>query len=225
MMYSEDQLLPIAALADIVFCPRRAALHQIEQLWTENVATMEGHHLHDKVHDGANEMREGVRMTRGLRIRSLTLGISGIADMVEFHPDEAGIALAGVRGLWRAFPVEYKRGVQRHEEAFEVQLCAQAMCLEEMHGGTVPEGALFYGLSKRRYPVCFNEALRSQTVCAVEALHRLVQNGLTPFAQYEKKCERCSLLSLCMPKTTGGQASATGYLTKMLRQSSAICNP
>ena len=134
-MYSEDDLLPLSALTDVVFCERRAALHQLEHLWTENVATMEGHLLHEHVHEQGVESRGDLRIARGLRLRSMNLGLAGVADVVEFRrcaDVDAGIVLPGVKGRWTPFPVEYKRGILRHEESFNVQLCAQALCLEEM---------------------------------------------------------------------------------------------
>jgi len=218
-MYTEDELLPISALTDIVFCERRAALHRLEEIWQENVSTIEGHHLHDKVHDGEGESRGTVRIARGLRLRSLRLGLSGVADVVEFHRLEKGaegVVLPGVPGRWIPFPVEYKRGIVRHEESFESQLCAQALCLEEMLNCHVPAGALFYGLSRRRKDVLLTDELRRGTEEAAVRLHQIVDAGITPPARYEKKCERCSLLTQCMPKTAGGGKSAKAYLRAQL---------
>lgn len=215
-MYSEDELLPLSALADIAFCERRAALHQLECVWTENVATTEGHHLHDKVHEGGSEVRDGVRIVRGLRFRSLSLGVAGIADVVEFHQDPDGVVIAGHRGRWRPFPVEYKRGIMRHEMSFEVQLCAQAMCLEEMLNVAVPAGALFYGISRRRQDVEFTDELRIAVQSAAKRLHALMRSGITPPAVYEKKCGKCSLLHHCMPQTAGEGKSAVRYLGQMV---------
>lgn len=220
MNYSEDELLPISALADIVFCERRAALHRLEEIWQESVATIEGHHLHDKVHTGEGESRGVVRIARGLRLRSLRLGLSGVADVFEFHRLEQGaegIVLPGVSGRWLPFPVEYKRGVVRHEKSFESQLCAQALCLEEMLNCHIPAGALFYGLSRRRKDILLTNELRHGTEEAAARLHHVVNAGVTPPAHYEKKCEKCSLLSQCMPKTTGGGKSAAAYLTAQLK--------
>ena len=155
-MFSEDDLLPISALQHLLFCERRAFLVHVERVWQENVSTVEGHQLHDRTHEAGTESRGDIRIARGLRLRSLTLGLSGMADVVEFHrvaDGEAGAELPRTRGRWRPFPVEYKRGILRHEQAYEVQLCAQAMCLEEMLGTAVPAGSLFYGLSRRRQDV------------------------------------------------------------------------
>jgi CRISPR-associated exonuclease Cas4 len=179
----------------------------LENQWTENVATAEGHILHDRAHETGLERRGNIRIVRGLRLRSLRLGLTGVADVVEFH---------WVGDSEILFPVEYKRGVQRHELSFEVQLCAQAMCLEEMLNVEVPAGALFYGLSRRRHDVTFDAVLRTATEDAARRLHELVAGGVTPPAVYDKRCRQCSLLEVCMPATTGGGKSADGYLKSVI---------
>jgi CRISPR-associated exonuclease Cas4 len=229
--FSEDDLLPISALADVVFCERRAALHHLEAIWEDNVFTVEGTFMHQRVHsEEPLESRGDLRIARGLRLRSLRLGLSGVADVVEFHRLaeaetaaggesgglSAGVALPGTRGSWQPFPVEYKRGRLRREEGYEVQLCAQALCLEEMLGVAVPVGAVLYGQPRKRLEVVFGEELRRQTETAAARLHELVRNGKTPPARYEKKCESCSLLALCMPKTTGGRKSVDRYVAGIL---------
>lgn len=217
-MYSEDNLLSVSALTDMVFCERRAALHQLEGTWEENRATAEGHQLHDKVHDGKGESRGDVRIARAIRLRSFRLGLAGVTDVVEFHRVKndlsAGIVLPNVTGRWMPFPVEYKRGIVRHEQSFEVQLCAQALCLEEMLNGSVPEGALFYGISRRRKDVVFTPELRHITERSAERLHELFDSGITPPATYEKKCERCSMIDLCRPRDFSGGKSVQAYLQR-----------
>jgi CRISPR-associated exonuclease Cas4 len=228
-MFEEDDLLPISALAHLLFCERRAALIHIEGLWDENLFTAEGRNLHERTHEPALESRGDVRIARGLRLRSLRLGLSGKADVVEFHrlPESEAAAsgqgsglpsripLPGVLGLWQPLPVEYKRGRLRREEGYEVQLCAQALCLEEMLGVGVPMGAVFYGQPRKRLEVPLGEELRRQTETAAARLHELIRARNTPPACYEKKCESCSLLTLCMPKTTGGRKSVDRYLAGM----------
>lgn len=221
-MIDEDDLLLVSALSDFVFCKRRAALHHLEGVWEDNLFTIEGTYLHQKVDaETPVESRGDVRIVRGLRLRSLRLGLSGKADVVEFHRvqdgDEkaqapAGVQLEGIAGIWLPFPVEYKRGILRHEESFEVQLCAQALCLEEMLHSSIPAGALFYGKSQRRFDVAFSPGLRAKTEAAASRLHELIRAGKTPQAKYEKKCEKCSLLSLCLPRATDGRKSARKYL-------------
>jgi len=223
--FSEDDLLPISALADLVFCERRAVLHHVEGIWNDNVFTVEGTFLHRKVDaEDRLESRGDLRIARGLRLRSLRLGLSGIADVVEFHrlPEAssaresnnlpAGVPLPGARGLWQPFPVEYKRGRLRREEGYEVQLCAQALCLEEMLGVAVPVGAVFYGQPRRRLEVIFGVDLRGETETAAARLHKLIGIGKTPLARYEKKCDSCSLIGLCLPKTLGKAHTVGNYL-------------
>jgi CRISPR-associated exonuclease Cas4 len=155
-------------------------------------------------------------------LRSLRLGLSGKTDVVEFHRViEGGARLPGARGLWRPFPVEYKRGRPKREHAYEVQLCAQALCLEEMLEAAVPQGALFYGAQKHRFEVAFDEILRAETRRAATRLHELVSARLTPAARREPKCDRCSLLDLCMPDAMSKGRSAQRYLERMVREVTA----
>jgi len=213
-MYLEDELLPISALQHLVFCPRQCALIHVEQVWTENVFTAEGRGLHEKVHETEAESRPGVRIVRGLRLRSLELGLVGQADVVEFHEDASGAAVPGLAGRYRPFPVEYKRGKPKIDVCDEVQLCAQAMCLEEMLGASIPRGALFYGRPRRRTEVEFTETLRQQTRDTAGQLHELFRSRQTPTAAYSKKCESCSLLERCLPKITGIKKHIRHYLSQ-----------
>ena len=221
-LFDEDDLLPLSGVQHIVFCERRAALIHIEGLWDENVFTAEGRNIHERAHESdSTESRGDVRIARGLMIHSLRLGLSGKADVVEFHRVEEGqraVRLEGVSGFWRPFPVEYKRGVMRHERSFEVQLCAQALCLEEMLAVSIACGALFYGKSQRRYDVTFDETLRCETADAARRLHELVRAGETPRAEYEKKCAKCSLIDLCMPKATAARQKAGRYLDDIIAE-------
>jgi CRISPR-associated exonuclease Cas4 len=211
-VYSEDELLPISALQHLLFCERQCALIHIEQVWEENRLTAEGRLMHERVHEADNETRGDVRIVRGLRLRSLQLGLSGVADVVEFHRADSGVRLSGATGLWLPFPVEYKRGRPKAEPWDAVQLCAQASCLEEMLSVVIPAGALFYGATRRREDVAFDERLRSVLRETAERLRLLFEVGTTPQALYEKKCGNCSLLHLCMPRTAGRGKSAASYL-------------
>lgn len=206
--FSQEGLIPISALADFVFCERRAALHFIECIWHENLFTVEGTLLHDKVHETDSESRGDVRIERGVAMRSLRLGLSGKSDVVEYHrqPD----------GQWRPFPVEYKRGKLKQGKYYEVQLCAQAMCLEEMLNVVVPCGAIFYGKSRRRLDVDFDEGLRQETQEAAQKAHELIESGQTPKPVYAKRCESCSLVAECMPRTIQKKRSVESYLKRML---------
>ncbi|HPC94993.1 MAG TPA: CRISPR-associated protein Cas4 [Sedimentisphaerales bacterium] len=213
-MYTEDELIPVSALQHWMYCPRQCALIHIEQVWTENVFTAEGRGLHEKVHDAETETRDRVRIVRGLRLHSLVLGLVGQADVVEFVSAEMGTALPGIEGLWRPFPVEYKRGKPKSDASDEIQLCAQAMCLEEMLGLSISEGALFYGRPRRRKKVEFTEALRQETTHAAQQLHELFRQGQTPRVAYSKKCPNCSLVKVCMPSITGITKDIRHYLSK-----------
>jgi CRISPR-associated exonuclease Cas4 len=197
----------------------------VEQLWAENPLTVEGRQLHEKVDSAPGESRGDVRVARSLPLRSLRLGLSGRADVVELHQVPAhagedaggpGAVLPGVPGVWRPFPVEYKRGRPKPHHADEVQLCAQALCLEEMLGTPVPAGAIFYGQTRHRHDVRFDEALRRETEEAAGRLHHLLASGVTPPPVREPKCDQCSLIGLCLPDAPAH--SARRYLDRLLRQ-------
>mgnify|MGYP000443601521 CR=1 FL=1 len=202
--FSEDELLPLSALQHLVFCPRQCALIHLEGVWDSNQYTAEGDILHARVHELGCETRGDTRIARNVALRSLRLGLAGVADCVAFtHSGKQIIA---------AFPVEYKRGRPKLHRADEVQLCAQALCIEEMLHITVPNGALFYGQTRRRLPVEFDAALRSLTHAAAAQLHQLFDSRCTPPAVYDKKCRLCSLINRCLPRVTSGAASARSYL-------------
>jgi CRISPR-associated exonuclease Cas4 len=218
-MYDEDELLQLSALQHLVFCERQCALIHIEQLWADNRFTVEGEHLHDRVHEAGAESRGDVRIARGLALRSLRLGLSGIADVVEFHRvTDGGVCLPDVQGLWKPFPVEYKRGRPKREHCDEVQLCAQAICLEEMLQVQVPEGSLFYGATRHRFDVTFDDTLRRETDLAAARLHELISRQVTPVAVREPKCDRCSLFELCMPQALSRGRSAQQYLQRAIHE-------
>jgi CRISPR-associated exonuclease Cas4 len=215
-MYSEDDFLPISALQHLVFCPRQCALIHLERIWDENKLTAEGRVMHEKVHDSDSEFREGIYIAKSVRLHSYRLGLSGQADVVEFHriPKECleGISLKGINGKWQAFPVEYKRGKPKKDHCDIVQLCAQAICLEEMLDIKIPKGALFYGRPRRRQEVIFDENLRRETEDYATRLHMLIADGKTPSAHYESKCKKCSLYEICMPKIAGIKKNIGLYL-------------
>jgi len=205
-MYLEADLIPISALQHYLVCPRQCALIHLEGLWAENRLTAEGRVLHEKADRGLTETRGEVKTVTGLKLRSLSLGLSGQADVVEFHRDG---------GLWRPFPVEYKRGRLQKRDADAAQLCAQAMCLEEMLGLEVPAGALFYGQTRRRLPVLFDGALKNLTRATAEAVHALFASGRTPppIQGGGRLCRSCSLAAECLPDKLG--KSAEGYLDRL----------
>ena len=219
-MFDEDDLLPLSGLGHLVYCERQAALIHIEGLWSENRLTALGRDKHAKVHEPSVEVRGNTRIVRGLRLRSLELGLVGMADATEFQrlPDQPNdidpggyASLPGAFGLWRPFPVEYKKGAARKEAGYEVQLCAQAICLEEMLDAEVPEGAIYFGESGHRWQVLCDYSLRRRTREAALRFHDLMSAGGTPPAVHGKKCSNCSLADLCLPRT-GHKKAVSSYL-------------
>jgi CRISPR-associated exonuclease Cas4 len=201
-VFLEDDLLPLSALQHLVFCARQWGLIHLEQVWMENRLTAEGRLLHEAADRTYTETREGVLVWRGLRIRSLRLGLAGRADAVEFRP--------------APFPVEYKHGRKKLDDCDAVQLCAQALCLEEMLGCRIESGALFYGQTRRRMPVEFGTALRARTETLAARLHEWTRRGRTPPPEYGPKCGGCSLIEVCRPKA---EHSAARYLERALAAS------
>lgn len=206
----DDDLLPISALQHFVYCPRQFALIHLERLWADDAATMQGSILHHRVHEQGSISRPGVRVVTAMPLRSDAVGLIGEADRVEFCPSESGL---NVR------PVEFKRGRPKRHRADEVQLCAQAICLEEMLGCTVSTGSLFYGEPRRRTDVLFDDALRSLTIATANAARAVLDSGRTPSADYSaRKCSRCSLLEACQPKTLANRRGISAWLQKELAQ-------
>ena len=216
MAYNEEDFLQISGLQHFKFCRRQWALIQIEQLWSENSRTVEGKILHERAHDASQRERRGERLiTRDMRVFSSSLGISGACDVVEFHEDEKGIFLPGQKGRYRPYPVEYKRGSPRADTANDLQLCAQAMCLEEMLCTAVPDGALYYGETRRRVPVSFSEPLRAEVRACLTEMHDLFRRGHTPKVKPARACSACSLKDLCLPRLLSAR-SVSDYLRESL---------
>lgn len=217
-MYSEDDLLPISALGQLYYCPRRAGLTLLEQQWDDNVYTAEGTVQHRRVHEGGSEVRRDVRIYRGVRVRSLRLGLAGVIDCLELRllegADSGGTAIDGVTGMWVPVPVEYKHGTTRDEHEYKVQLCAQAVCLEEMLEISLNEGYLYYEESRRRLAVHFTGELRRFVEDGAHQLHEMVRSGVTPLAQVSAKCRKCSMVDLCGPHVSATRASR--YLASIL---------
>ena len=215
MNFAEDELLQLSAMQHILFCERQCALIHIEQVWSENRFTAEGRIMHERVDTQGHESRGKIRIEFGVPLRSLRLGLSGKADVVEFHRVEGRPGDKAVQ--WIPFPVEYKRGRPKKENWDKVQLCAQAICLEEMIGIDVPEGALFYGKNRRRQGVLFDTALRKATEDTAARLHALVASGQTPEAVYSKKCDTCSLIEVCLPKALTRKQSVETYIKRVVQ--------
>jgi CRISPR-associated exonuclease Cas4 len=225
-MFEESELLPISALQHLEYCERQCALIHIERLWDDNRFTAEGTVLHDRVDSEERENRKNVRIARSLRIRSMRLGIWGQADVVEFHRatgTENVVCLPGAQGKWTPYPVEYKRGKPKTNRCDEVQLCAQALSLEEMLGVTIHEGALYYCTPKRRTVIEFNTVIRTETEAAICRLHELIRSRQTPKAVYGDKCKQCSLKEICLPRV-GKYTSVTDYIEQELGTSEEYPN-
>lgn len=209
MSFTENDLLPISALQHLLFCPRQCALIHLEQVWAENVLTVEGQHLHENADRPQHTNSGDVRIECALPIRSLEWGLIGKADVVEFHH-------AGDAAKMKIVPVEYKRGRPKKDDSDRVQLCAQALCLEEMRGTEITEGALFYGTRKRRTVVEIDAELRRITVQAVQMLRSMIQSRVTPPAVLTNACKKCSLIHLCMPAATTGDRDVGRFISRQL---------
>lgn len=214
MIYPEEEFLQLSGLQHFRFCRRQWALIHIEQQWAENFRTTDGAIFHENAHNGEmTESRGDLLITRNMRIFSAALGISGACDVLEFHRGESGILLRNREGLWQPFPVEYKRGKPKTHNADELQLCAQALCLEEMLCCEIPKGALYYGEPRRRTDVVFTPELRQEVRSLLEEMHALYARGHTPKVKVGKSCNACSLKELCLPKLMKSR-SVTAYLRR-----------
>ena len=218
MSYSEDDYLQLSGLQHFAFCRRQWALIHIEQQWKENLRTVEGSLLHERAHEESLvEKRGNVITMRGLRVASSELGISGSCDVVEFHRCEKGAHLSGEKGTWRPYPVEYKHGVKKTGDADRLQLCAQAMCLEEMLGCPVPAGALFYAESRRRESVQLDDSLRGRVRSMLAEMHEYLHRRYTPKVKTGKHCNACSLKEVCLPILCRS-ISVSEYVRKYLEE-------
>lgn len=207
-----EEPLMISALQHFVFCRRQWALIHVEQLWKDNARTVEGNLMHQRAHDEKQiEKRSDMIIMRGLRVHSRRLNVTGICDVVEFHRQENGISLPGYEGHWQPYPVEYKRGKPKTHDADELQLCAQAMCLEEMLLCAVPEGSLYYGEPRRRTHVEFTADMRKRVETLLAEMHQDMQRGYTPRPRPSRSCQACSLRDLCLPGL-GRASSVSDYI-------------
>ena len=210
--YIEKDYLSLSALQHIIFCKRQCALIHIEQLWVENQFTAEGRVMHERVDRGDQTEGHKIKVEYSLPLKSNLLGVTGKADVVEFHLKEE------LKNQWVPFPVEYKRGKPKKDFSDKVQLCAQALCLEEMLNTEVKKGALFYGKTRRRQNVSFDKDLRKLTFQISEKLHIMINSGITPAPHYKKKCDTCSFLKLCLPKTIEKQRKVTSWIKRMTQK-------
>ena len=218
MAYNEEDYLQLSGLQHFAFCRRQWALIHIEQQWAENLRTADGRILHEKAHDcTAREKRGDLIVSRNMHIHSSVLGISGSCDVVEFQKSGEGIPLPGQDGLWQPYPVEYKRGAPKSTGVDRLQLCAQAMCLEEMLCCDIPEGAIFYGETRRREAVGLDAELRGRVRELLAQMHDLYRRSHTPRVKPAKSCNACSLKELCLPKLMR-KTGVADYLRKSMEE-------
>ena len=212
-MYDEDEFLALSGVQHFAFCRRQWALIHIEQEWSENALTAMGNVMHEKAHDEALRERRGDKLiVRGLYVRSADLGLAGKCDVVEFVKSPKGQPLFREDGLWRACPIEYKRGRSKQGDCDRMQLCAQAMCLEEMLACEIQEGFLFYGATKSRERVVFDDALRSKVVRSADEMHALFTRRHVPKVKRTKACKSCSLDALCLSEAS--ERSVSSYIAE-----------
>lgn len=207
-VYQDDELLMLSGIQHFAFCPRQWGLIHVEQQWQENLLTFRGRDMHERADDPFfTESRGAILVSRAVPMVSRRLGFYGKADIVEFHkvdPKAAGgVRLPGREGLWKPYPVEYKYGQPKEDDRDMVQLCAQALCLEEMLGVSIETGSLFYGRTRRRQTVEFDDPLRRRVTDLAGRMHEMFQKGITPPPKYTPACNSCSLVEICLPKPKG----------------------
>lgn len=216
MEYQEEDYLSLSGIQHYIFCRRQWALIHIEQQWQENVRTLEGKFLHERAHStDITEKRGDIIITRGMPIFSRTLGISGVCDVVEFHATKDGVHIHGREGLYSPIPVEYKRGKPKSDESDAMQLCAQAICLEEMLLCEIGYGYLYYGEVQQRTIITFDSRLRDRVKMSFQEMHQLYERRYTPKVKMSKSCKACSLVDICVPKLCSGM-SVKAYINKYI---------
>lgn len=216
MEYSQDDYLMISGIQHFKFCRRQWALIHVEQQWAENEHTVIGELMHKKAHDPyLTEKRKDILVVRALPVSSRSMGVSGECDIVEFHKCEDGVKLYGHRGTYSLYPIEYKKGKPKASNEDELQLMAQAMCLEEMFSTKITEGAIFYGETRRRKPIVFTDELRDEVKKIFGEMHDYYDRNYTPKVKTSKRCVSCSLKDIFMPKIDKS-GSVKSYINKML---------
>jgi len=216
--YSEEDFLMLSGIQHYMFCKRQWALIHIEQQWNENCLTVQGGLLHERAHDGySSEKRNDIVISRGMPVCSRVLGVSGICDIVEFQKASDGITLFGREGKYKAYPVEYKRGLPKQDDMDILQLAAQALCLEEMLCCSIDCGYLYYGEIRRRIKVDIGSELKEKVKSTFEEMHNLYKKGYTPKVKPTKSCRACSLYDICMPKLCSGR-SARQYIYDSIKE-------
>ncbi|RJP46229.1 MAG: CRISPR-associated protein Cas4 [Anaerolineaceae bacterium] len=226
--YTQDDLLPLSGIQHFLFCRRQWALIHVEQQWKENALTAEGRIMHKRADDPFfTETRNGVITARSVPVASYRLGLSGVCDVVEFKPSppapsrstpaglsegEGGITLPNREGMYLPSPIEYKRGREKRDHSDETQLCAQAMCLEEMLSTRISRGYLFYGETRHRVEIEFTSELRTLVEDMSAEMHNYFSRGYTPKVKTHKGCRSCSLADVCLPKLQEKVVAASKYI-------------
>ena len=199
-MYSEEEYLQLSGIQHYCFCKRQWALIHIENAWEDDARTMKGNIIHKNVDDPFfREKRKNVTTIRSFPVSSATLGLNGICDLVEFISDDGGAVIKGLKGTYKVHPVEYKVGSPKKDKRDGVQLCAQAIALEEMLGTTIESGSLYYYKNRRRTVVDITNELRNHTKTLADEMHEMFQSGITPKVKPSSVCEKCSLSEICIP--------------------------
>jgi CRISPR-associated exonuclease Cas4 len=215
--YTTDELLPLSGIQHFLFCRRQWALIHVEMQWKENALTAEGRIMHQRVDDPFfTETRNGVITARSVPVASYRLGLSGVCDVVEFTKSPDGVALPNRNGLYLAAPVEYKRGKPKRDPMDEAQLCAQAMCLEEMLSLNIPRGYLYYGETRHREEIEFTPDLRTLVQEMSAEMHNYFSRGYTPRVKTSKACRSCSLADICLPVLQENVIAASKYIRQQI---------
>jgi CRISPR-associated exonuclease Cas4 len=217
--YTSEDLLPLSGIQHFLFCRRQWALIHIEQQWKENALTAEGRIMHKRVDDPFfTETRKGVITARSVPVASYRLGLSGICDVVEFTPSPDGVRLPNKEGLYLAAPIEYKRGREKHDHSDETQLCAQALCLEEMLSVSIPYGYLYYGETRHRVEIELTTELRTLVKDMADEMHNYFSRGYTPKVKTHKGCRSCSLADVCLPVLNEKVMTASKYIKQNIEE-------
>jgi CRISPR-associated exonuclease Cas4 len=208
-----ETLTPISAIQHYIYCRRRCYLVQAEQLWSENRYTAEGRVGHENVDNVHHEKRPAIYRTYRLQLVSNTLGLTGYADLVEFFPDDGGVLIPSIHKQQKVIvvPVEYKRGTAKDDTAYRLQLCAQALCLEEMFGASIPIGYLYEVKKRHRIEIPLTEEIRNSVVSTIRSVRSLLASPNPPHAEYETKCKHCSMSEVCMPKLMENTVRGSRY--------------
>ncbi len=211
--YQPDELLPLSGIQHFIFCRRQWALIHVENQWQENVLTVEGKLLHTRTDNPfVAEARQGVIVSRAMPVASYRLGLIGVCDVVEFTRAPEGVSLPGREGFYQPAPVEYKRGKEKKDQSDEAQLCAQAMCLEEMLSVAIPQGYMYYGETRHRLKVEFNPELRQLVTRMAAEMHQYFARGYTPRVKPSRACKSCSLEDICLPVLQEKVIPASKYI-------------